>query len=111
MSNTFGGLYGSFQQQTKLALERARNSLKKKHGNLKDTELRETKIITHNGQAVYSIELWQKVDAEHFTVSAVVETQPLKVADIKKMNQKPAEPTRPLDPEPSTNEKAKDLLS
>ena len=109
---TFGGLLTGFQKEVKLVLEQTRRALKKKHPRVGDHEFRESKIVTANGETVYTVELWKKVDEEHIKINTRVETQMLEKVDLEKLKTppKPPEPTQPPDPEPEKADALKELM-
>lgn len=115
MRNTFGGFLTGFQKQRKLMAEQAKKKImaRNKMGARDVYKLVETSIVTHDGATVHSVELWKQIDVEHTKLSLKVEAETLEKPNLKKLQQapKPPEPTQPPDPEPSTNEVAKGLLT
>ena len=111
--STFGGLLTAFQKQSRLALEVARRNLKKRNPKVKDFEFRESKIVTHDGDTVCSVELWQKVDEEHIRISGKIETTTLPKAEAKKAVQEPAPPPMPSQPAKEVDEadELKDIMA
>lgn len=107
----WGGMLTAFQRERKLAIELAHRAMKKRHPKAHDHEFRETKFINAQGETIYTVEMWQKIDEEHIKIKAEVTVETLNKAELKAATKEPTPPPLPEKPKPKKETSAEDLLS